>query len=808
MSHPRRDRLPTLLVWLLLGLLLFAVQATPQLAEDMPGPWAPASEDNSGTRRLGTFSDWGKAAAVPQDRPANARLCTDDSEEENDTCSAAVTIPEGVYDDLKICPYDQDWFEVDLSAGETLSVTIQFLHADGDLDMSLYDGDCVTLLDFSNSTDDNEQLVHTAVAGGAYDLVVSGYEGAENAYDMTVETFFTLCNDDRLEENDSCLDAAEVVPRTYDGLLVCFNDDDWYVVDLAVGDTLDVVIGFTHDPFLGDLDMELYGSDCATWLGSSRSETDDERIVYTAASGGKHYIRVFGWEGAVNAYDMTVQVTPLGPGNTPTATRTASATQTRTPTRTGTATATPTHTRTLAQTATQTQTATRTRTPTVSPTLPASGIRYVATTGQDGANLCTAPSMPCRSVQHAVDRATSGEEIRVAGGTYTGVSARNGVTQTVYIDNEVTVRGGYNTSNWTASDPAANPSILDAQGLGRVLYITGTIQPTIEGLHITGGDATGLGGDAWEGNAGGGVYVFGAGGTISDCVVYANRAGEGYSSGGGLYLHESTVTVRDSSISGNDAEHQGGGLFAFGGAEDIQHNTFLSNTADYGGGLHVRSQDTVVVANTIRNNHASQNGGGISMGWSSAMVRDNLILDNSAAHRGGGLDMQSSPALLTGNSIRGNEVVSDSGRGGGLRLVGSNATLINNVVAGNHCGGFAAGIQIEGSHVSLLHNTIAHNSGGDGSAVVVAKQYQEIAAAELVNCLIIEHSVGITVTQGSTVTLHSTLWHANSTDWGGAGVVLREHDYRGNPRFADPLAWDYHIGAGSAAIDKGEYVDV
>jgi hypothetical protein len=66
--------------------------------------------------------------------------------------------------------------------------------------------------------------------------------------------------------------------------------------------------------------------------------------------------------------------------------------------------------------------------------------------------------------------------------TSTGV-----VTQVVYISKTITLRGGYTTTNWTTSDPEANPTTLDAQGQGRVFYITGDISPTIEGLRIVAG---------------------------------------------------------------------------------------------------------------------------------------------------------------------------------------------------------------------------------------------------------------------------------------------------------------------------------
>ncbi|MCP4537877.1 MAG: hypothetical protein GY832_12100, partial [Chloroflexi bacterium] len=121
------------------------------------------------------------------------------------------------------------------------------------------------------------------------------------------------------------------------------------------------------------------------------------------------------------------------------------------------------------------------------------GIIRVAMSGTDTPG-CGSAGDPCRTVQYAIDESTAGDEIHVAVGLYTSVSARYGVTQVVYIEETITIRGGYTTTNWSMPDPDANPTVLSALGQGRVVYVTGNITPTLAGLRLTGGSAIGLGG--------------------------------------------------------------------------------------------------------------------------------------------------------------------------------------------------------------------------------------------------------------------------------------------------------------------------
>jgi parallel beta-helix repeat protein len=486
---------------------------------------------------------------------------------------------------------------------------------------------------------------------------------------------------------------------------------------------------------------------------------------------------------------------------------------------------------------------------------------YVAPGGDcGGAEPCYA------SVQAAVDAVDDpGDVVKVAAGTYTGVQGRPApagyygpsvITQVVYISQTVTVRGGYTTTDWATSDPEANPTTLDAQGQGRVLFISGqAISPTIEGLWITRGDAAGLG-DLQGYDAGGGVYVVTATAIIRDNYVFSNTADYGgglvlyfsnatlsgntvsgntaSGSGGGLYLYDSHITLTGNTVSGNTANYggglslsysdatlsgntvsgntaswsDGGGLYLYDCYVTLSSNTVSGNTAGwYGGGLYLSYSDATLSENTVSGNTAERySGGGLYLSDSDATLSDNAVGGNTAGWNGGGLHLRDSEVTLNGNTVSGNAAGED---GGGLCLWWNNdAMLVNNVVADNEAHVSGSGLYVRHSSSRLLHNTIARNTGGDGSGVYVSNWGSHYGTVWLTNTILVSQAVGISVTAGNTVTLEATLWGsgdwANGTDWAGEGTLLTGTvNVWGDPAFVDADAGDYHLSPDSAAIDRG-----
>ncbi|MDW8319455.1 MAG: choice-of-anchor Q domain-containing protein [Anaerolineae bacterium] len=317
-------------------------------------------------------------------------------------------------------------------------------------------------------------------------------------------------------------------------------------------------------------------------------------------------------------------------------------------------------------------------------------VRYVAPAGACGGVT------PCyATIQAAVDAAAAGDEIRVAAGTYSGVTARGGSTQVVYLDKALTLRGGFTTANWTTPNPAANSTTVDAQGLGRGLVISGAQSAvTVEGLRITGGNATGLGGYPGGQDAGGGVYVARSAATLRHCSIYNNTAStsatataRGY--GGGVAAIYSTLTLESSTVENNRASTgnsgYGGGLLVlndagWGGPVTLTNNTFRANigsttSSGAGGGIWLGGCTGTLTSNTIRDNWGTTaagrfgEGGGVYAEACDLTLGNNTVQDNraGAGGSGGGLYFSDVAATLTGNQIVGNRAGDGkSGNGGGL----------------------------------------------------------------------------------------------------------------------------------------------
>ncbi len=208
---------------------------------------------------------------------------------------------------------DEDWYKVYVDATrERLIVDLRFTHADGDIDLAVYDwqGEFVT---HSTSQTDNESIDCRVPSYGTYYLRVY-FGNAGNTYDLWWDDAIPL--DDPYEPNDLLAEAWDFTGgagqwlSSYGGAPGIQEDEDWYRIDVAPGhERLTVDLTFTHAD--GDIDLALYDGQ-GEFVTHSTSMTDNETIDCTLAAPGTYYLWVyFGNTG--NTYDLRWETIELVP---------------------------------------------------------------------------------------------------------------------------------------------------------------------------------------------------------------------------------------------------------------------------------------------------------------------------------------------------------------------------------------------------------------------------------------------------------------------------------------------------------------
>ena len=173
------------------------------------------------------------------------------------------------------------------------------------------------------------------------------------------------------------------------------------------------------------------------------------------------------------------------------------------------------------------------------------------------------PTSACPTISYALTQATSGDIIAVSGTIFDSVS----ISSTITIEQ---------MSNGL-------PAVLHGNGFGPVVYVSSGGNATLDELTITGG----------SGSSGGGILINGGGNTVTvnDSTISGNVAdalGGGIAgAGGGAFSNGGTLVINDSTIAGNTAQGssvgpfprggKGGGIFENGGSLTISDSTISGN---------------------------------------------------------------------------------------------------------------------------------------------------------------------------------------------------------------------------------------
>lgn len=358
----------------------------------------------------------------------------------------------------------------------------------------------------------------------------------------------------------------------------------------------------------------------------------------------------------------------------------------------------------------------------------------------------------------------------ITGATESGVTIKDAEDTNVLLkdltieDNKGTQGGGVHIENsqnvtidhctiqnnkTTEVSPNTNASVDIGAGGG--VFVSDKSHVTIQnGSTIQGNTGT----------RGGGIYVENStvevknsmidGNTADDVPKKAPNSNKGL--GGGIYSYESTLTVTDSTISGNEAKgstsliwynskdeissealgNGGGGICAVGKKSDVTLDgvTVTGNKATYskkgtGAGIEAQGGSLTVKDSTISNNEAQGNGGGIFSAEGNVLDVSGSTIQGNKADNGGGIhtgearDVSKTPskATITDTKILENEAIG-SGEGGGVHVgTRADATLKGCTVANNKSVSTGGGIAAKLSTVTLDDTTVENNQAVNGGGL-------------------------------------------------------------------------------------------
>ncbi len=238
-----------------------------------------------------------------------------DGLEPNDSLAAATALGElrgeSAWDNLSVhAAADADWFQfVTAAQGEAgHAVAIDFAHADGDLDLRLFDAAGAPVA-ASTGAGDTELVSLQGVPAGTYYAKVSGFAGAtQPAYRLRVAAPVGAVADDRLEgaARNQTRQTASVVQTPGSAKLegaqslvdLTLNvvggkaDEDWFKFTTAGKGTAQHSVTLTSPAANGKLGLELYNA-AGKKLAAGAGDSGRLAVSLKGRAAGTYYARAF-----------------------------------------------------------------------------------------------------------------------------------------------------------------------------------------------------------------------------------------------------------------------------------------------------------------------------------------------------------------------------------------------------------------------------------------------------------------------------------------------------------------------------------
>lgn len=371
-----------------------------------------------------------------------------------------------------------------------------------------------------------------------------------------------------------------------------------------------------------------------------------------------------------------------------------------------------------------------------------------------------------QSIQGAIAAAANDDIVLVGPGVY--------VEAITIVNKRITLRSVAGRANTILDASGFMQSVVRVEGGGS----TGTV---IEGFTFRGGEGGSF--PFVTSSSGGGMFVIDSGIVVRECTFHHNRSAN---RGGGAFVYSTTVSAppvtrfEDCSFVGNRS-NDGGGFAELGARSVLSRCSFSGNQALAGGGAHFAlPHDSRVEDCAFLDNEATfLAGGGISVILSAQdllTVTRSTFVGNVAGASGGGIAMGTIGTVNT------------------PRLYVTDSWLARNTADYGGGIGVFSGMPSVAELAQLLHVTIADNvafgSGSGGGAGVHCSNGARIR---------IDHSI----VDGNVPNDH-IVFLGTAFDSLIQGGVVGPGVFAADPGFVDRLHGDYHLTATSICRDLGK----
>ena len=403
---------------------------------------------------------------------------------------------------------------------------------------------------------------------------------------------------------------------------------------------------------------------------------------------------------------------------------------------------------------------------------------------------------PKKTIQAGIDASSDTDAVIVADGTYTGAGNKN----LDFAGRAITL----------TSENGPDSCIIDCEGTDAAphrgfSFDSGeTPDSVLDGFTITGGLMPPYGG------TGGGIAILNSSPTISDCRITGNEA---YDHGGGIYINGGSPTITGCRIDWNVCSGgEGGGVASVLGSPQLISCVVMCNASQSGAnGIYINDGDPALIRTCLITQNADQQNGTSASTWGGIFCSgNNAIIEDCdiSWNKSSGACFESCDVTIAGCRITNNI----GGEGAGLHFHSASGSISDCEVVGNW-GVRGGGVYLErDSLVTFSRCTISGNNAELGGGI-----YQDHSCStagtnpELSNCIIAGNSAtdsggGIyCIEECEPVFVHCTI--AENSAPVGSGVACYDES---SPSFKNCILWDEEtneifIESGTPVLD---YCDV